>query len=199
MQHVLPAQSFAAAPALRASARVAIAAHDGSSRPGSALVCADLLHRSVRRPSRRHTTRRRARARLTAAQQPRTAGATGLPARGGTADRRARLRPARAKLLENRSDRRADRPGAQGDHQIAGACQTTRPLPEVRQAFHELHAAGRGLLDGFREPLDRHARNRILAGRIDVGEHNLVGQRERGTELVRAARSACSGAAETRR
>ena len=53
---------------------------------------------------------------------------------------------------------------------------------------------------GVGQRLDRHAGNRILAGRVDVGEHDLVGAAERRPELApTAGRARCSGAAGTRR
>ena len=70
----------------------------------------------------------------------------------------------------------------------------------VVERLDDVHRTRRGGANGVGERLDRHARDRRLAGRVDVGQHHLVGGAERRRRTRAAARGcACSDAAGTRR
>ena len=78
----------------------------------------------------------------------------------------------------------ADRAGAERDHQVAGPARGRRRAPAGRRdpARREADTGRRGA-DRVGERCRRDARDRRLAGRVDVGEHDLVGGAERRAEL----------------
>ena len=74
------------------------------------------------------------------------------------------------------------------------------PAPRRRASARRRPAPARCARIGGGQRVDRDAGNRILAGRVDVGEHDVVGAGQRRAERVHAAPpSACSGAAGTPR
>ena len=84
----------------------------------------------------------------------------------------------------------ADRSGAHRQHQVARRRDARHRRRHVGKRLDDVDAASVGALHFFGQSLDRHARQRVLARRVDVGEHDLVGQRQRRTKLVQQLRGA---------
>ena len=53
-----------------------------------------------------------------------------------------------------------------------------------------MHGAGHGFPDFVGQRIDGHAGNRVLAGRIDVGENDFIGERQRRAEVAQQMRGA---------
>ena len=86
----------------------------------------------------------------------------------------------------------ADRSGAQRDDDVARPRQARRPRrPRRRAASTTCSGAAAVAADRLGERLDRHAGNRILAGGVDVGEHEFVGA---SRAPARTRSSSCRGA-----
>ena len=83
---------------------------------------------------------------------------------------------------------RADRSGAERDDEIAGARDADDRRHDLIQPRDDIDRHGHAAPDGRRERVDRDARNRVLAGRVDVRQHDVIGAGERRTEGVHQRR-----------
>ena len=82
-------------------------------------------------------------------------------------------------------------PAPERDHQVARAgCIAPRPRERPRAAATTCTGPAHRFPDLVGERVDGHAGNRVLAGRIDVGEHDFIGERQRRAEVVQQLRGA---------
>ena len=94
----------------------------------------------------------------------------------------------------------ADRAGAERDDEIAGPRDAGDGAREIVERRDHVHAGIGCRADRVGERVDRDPGDRLLAGGIDVGEHDFVGAaRSAGRTPPSAGASSNSGAAGTRR
>ncbi len=92
--------------------------------------------------------------------------------------------PRRAGRLSSRSRHRADRSGAERDDEIARLRESRDRRRHVLEPRDHVEHRSRACRTAAASASIVTPGNRRLAGRIDVGEHDDVGQRERGAEVV---------------
>ncbi len=102
----------------------------------------------------------------------------------------ARAAPRARRSARSRLGTARDGPGAERQHGVTRAAPSPPdPPPASIDLFHDAHRPSARARDRLGHRFDRHAGNRFLAGRVDVGQHDLVGVRRTRGRTPASARS----------